>query len=192
VRLFVAVELGGDVQATASRVIDELKRRMERGAPHARVMWVKPAHLHLTLRFIGDADAALGEQILTTLERPIGVPAFALTIEGTGTFPPKRPPRVIWAGVSAGLDTLRSVEREVRTRLDRLVSPADDRDYHPHVTLGRVKNPAGLRADVLLDGLEDTAFGVVEVGAVTLFESRLSSSGATHVALGRTALVRTS
>jgi 2'-5' RNA ligase len=192
VRLFVAVELGEDVQATASRVIDELKRRMEKRAPHARVTWVKPAHLHLTLRFIGDADAALGEKIVTTLERPLGVPAFAMRIEGTGTFPPKRPPRVIWAGISAGLDTLRSVEREVSARLDRLISPADDRDFHPHVTLGRVRNPSGLRADVLLDGLQDTAFGVVEVRAVTLFESRLSSTGPTYTALGRAPLIRMS
>ena len=54
--------------------------------------------------------------------------------------------------------------------------------------LGRVKVAAGLRPAVLLDGLEDTGFGVAQVGAVTLFESRLSSTGPTYVALGRTEL----
>ena len=183
----MAVELGADVQAAASRLIDELKRRMAQSAPHARVTWVKPSHFHLTIRFIGEADAALGEKIRAALERPLAVPAFAMTVEGTGTFPPKRPPRVIWAGITGGFDILRAVERELRTRLDPL-TPPEDRDYHPHVTLGRVKNPAGLRPAVLLDGFKDAAFGVVPVGAVTLFESRLSSTGPTYVALGRTPL----
>lgn len=188
VRLFVAVELGANVQATAAAAIDELKQRIVRSAPHARVTWVKPGFLHLTLRFIGEADAALAEKIQTVLDRPIALPPFPLTIEGTGTFPPKRPPRVIWAGITGGLESLRAAEREVRTRLDPLISAEDDRDYHPHVTLGRVKNPAGLRPAVLLDGYTDASFGVVEVGAVTLFESRLSSTGPTYLARGRTAL----
>lgn len=188
----MAVELGADVQATVSGVIDELKRRIVTSAPHARVTWVKPGHLHLTLRFIGETDAALGEKIQTVLGRSIALPPFPLTIEGTGTFPPKRPPRVIWAGITGGLESLRAVEREVGTRLDPLVSAADDRDYHPHVTLARVKNPAGLRPAMLLDGYKDAYFGVVDVGAVTLFESRLSSTGPTYVARARTALASTS
>jgi 2'-5' RNA ligase len=188
----VAVELNGEVQAAVSGAIDELKRRIAQGAPHARVTWVKPTHLHLTLRFIGEADVELGEKIRTALDRPIGSRAFALTIAGTGTFPPKRPPRVIWAGIAGGLEALRTVERELRARLDGLIPPADDRDYHPHVTLGRVKNPAGLRPAVLLEGFKDAAFGVVRVGAVTLFESRLSSAGPTYVPLCRTALAPTS
>jgi 2'-5' RNA ligase len=121
------------------------------------------------------------------------VPAFELTIEGTGSFPPKRPPRVVWAGIVAGLHYLHAVEREVGQRLDPLISTADDarggaRDYHPHLTLGRVKVPAGLKPGVLLNGLERAVFGTVRVGAVTLFESRLSSAGPTYVALGRTPL----
>lgn len=191
-RLFVAVEIGSDVQRTASRVIDELKHRTEQSAPRARVTWVKPGQLHLTVRFIGEADAGLSERILTALGQPLLAPAFEITLEGTGAFPPKRPPRVIWGGITAGLNKLHSVEQEVRSRLDRLVAPGDERGFHPHLTLGRVKSPAGLRPAVLLEGLEGAVFGVVRVGAVTLFESRLSSSGPTYVALGRTELAHTS
>ena len=187
-RLFVAVDVGPDVQRAASRTIEDLKRRTEQRAPHARVTWVKPEQLHLTVQFIGRVDAALGEQIRAALARPLRTPAFDLTIEGTGTFPPKRPPRVIWAGIGKGIDNLRSVEREVRARLDDLVHSTDKHDYHPHLTLGRVKNPAGLRPVPLLEGQESTVFGVARVAAVTLFESRLSSSGPTYIALGRSEL----
>jgi len=188
VRLFVAVDVGSDVQRAASRTIEDMKRRSEQRAPHARVTWVKPEQLHLTVQFIGQVDAALAEQIRVALARPLRAPAFDLTIEGTGTFPPKRPPRVIWAGIGKGIDNLRSVEQEVRARLDGLVHSTGERDFHPHLTLGRVKNPAGLRPVPLLEGLESTVFGVVRVAAVTLFESRLSSSGPTYIALGRSEL----
>ena len=187
-RLFVAVEIGSDVERAAGRVIDELKRRTEQSAPRARVTWVKPHHLHLTVRFIGEVEHAVNENILTALGRPFETPAFDLTIEGTGTFPPRRPPRVIWAGITAGLNGLHSVEREVRSRVDPWLASPEERDYNPHLTLGRVKIPAGFRPAVLLAGLEDAHFGSVQVGAVTLFESRLSSTGPTYVALGRFAL----
>ena len=187
-RLFVAVEIDPDIQAVASRVIEDLKRRTQQFAPHARVTWVKPEALHLTVRFIGQAAPDLCQIILTTLARPLLVSPFELTVEGTGSFPPKRPPRVIWAGIAAGLDRLHAVEHEVRSRLDPLIPGGDDRGYHPHLTLGRVKNPAGLRPAVLLKGLEQALFGRVRVGAVTLFESRLSPAGPTYVALGRTPL----
>ena len=187
-RLFVAVDVGSDVQRAASRTIADLKRRTEQRAPHARVTWVKPEHLHLTVQFIGPVETALGERIRMALAPPLRAPAFDLTIEQTGTFPPNRPPRVIWAGIGKGIDNLRSVEQEVRARLDGLLHSTDERGYHPHLTLGRVKSPAGLRPVLLLGGLESRVFGVVRVAAVTLFESRLSSSGPTYIVLGRSEL----
>ena len=58
-RLFVAVEVGDDVRRTASHAINELQRRAQRLTPHARVTWVEPEQLHLTVHFIGHVDPAL-------------------------------------------------------------------------------------------------------------------------------------
>lgn len=187
-RLFVAVDVGSDVRRSVSQMIDELKRHLEHSAPRARVAWVRPDQLHLTVRFIGQVDPALGDKIRAALVHPLRTPAFDLTIARTGTFPPEGQPRVIWAGITAGIDSLRQVEQEVRSRLDGLAPSTDARDDRPHLTLGRVKNPAGLRSAALLKGRESAAFGTVRVAAVTLFESRLSSSGPTYIALARTDL----
>ena len=184
----MAVELGEDVQQAAGRAIEQLEHRAAQSAPHARVSWVKSGNLHVTVRFIGGTDADLASRILAALVGPLAVRRFDLAIEGTGTFPPRRPPRVIWAGVTRGLDSLQSLARELRSRLEPLGPVEDGRPYQPHVTLGRVKNPAGLRPAVLLAGFENTLFGVVSVEAVTLFESRLSPGGPTYVALARTRL----
>ena len=189
-RLFVAVDVGADVQRSASRTIEHLKRLTEQSAPRARITWVKPEQLHLTVQFIGQVDPSLADKIRAALARPLQARAFDLAIERTGTFPPGRPPRVIWAGIGKGLDNLHIVEREVRARLHGLAPATEDREYNPHLTLGRVKSPAGLRPRALLEGLESTMFGVVRVAAVTLFESRLSSSGPAYLALGRTELAQ--
>ena len=191
-RLFVAVEIGSEVQAAASRVIHDLIRRTEQSAPHARVTWVRTENLHLTVRFIGQVNLTDSEKMVKAFERPLRTALFDLTIEGTGTFPPKRPPRVIWAGIAGGLDALHAVEQEVRARLKAVATAADDRDYHPHLTLGRVKDATGLRPAVLLKGFEHAVFGVLRVGAVTLFESRLSPKGPTYIALRRTPLAHSS
>jgi 2'-5' RNA ligase len=190
VRLFVAVEIGSDVQRAAERVIGELKRRVEHSAPRAHVSWVKVERLHLTVRFIGQVDEVVGRRLREALEGPLSTAAFECTIAGTGTFPPRRPPRVVWAGVAAGLEQLQAVEQEVRSRLDALTPVQGDRVYHPHLTLARIKDPTGLKPASLLAGLENVVFGTVRVGAVTLFESRLSSEPA-YVPLGRTLLRHT-
>lgn len=178
------MEVGPDVQRAAARVIDGLKRRVEQSAPRARVSWVKPERLHVTVRFIGELDPTAAGGVLAALRCPLAISAFDLTITGTGCFPPSRPPRVVWAGVTAGLAPLLAVEREVRSRLDEVPLPGGDSRYHPHLTLARVRHPAGLRSASLLEGFETARFGTVRVEAVTLFESRVSPLG--YVPLGRT------
>jgi 2'-5' RNA ligase len=190
VRLFVAVDVGDQVRRAAAGVIDELERRTARLAPRARVSFVRPDRLHLTIRFVGEVDDDLGRRIRAALEPPLDTSPFDLTVAGIGRFPPGSRPRVVWAGVTRGEDRLRAVEREVRFRLDPLTDASDAEPFRPHLTLARIRRPAGLRAAALLEGLENATLGPCHVGAVTLCESRLSSAEPTYVALGRTPLGR--
>jgi 2'-5' RNA ligase len=190
VRLFIALEVGPGIQGAAARVIDELQARAARLAPRARVSWVKPERMHVTVRFIGEVDELRFVAIRSALEPAISAGTFDLTIGGIGSFPPDRPPRVLWAGIAEGLEALRVVEREIGARLEGLRIPRTEGDYNPHVTLARVKHPAGLRPKTLLSGLENVVFGTVGIEAVTLFESRPSSTGPAYLAHGRTPLRR--
>jgi 2'-5' RNA ligase len=188
-RLFIAVDMNRAVEDAAREVIDDLRDRVTRLAPRARVTWSAPERLHITVRFIGDADESKTQAIRSALGPTIAAPVFDLTVEGVGAFPPKGPPRVFWAGLTDGRDGLLEVERAVSQRLATLV-PAEDRPYAPHLTLARVKDPAGLSRASLFESLTTRQFGRVHVDAITLFESRLSSHGATHVPLQRSALRR--
>jgi 2'-5' RNA ligase len=188
-RLFIAVEMNSAVEESARDVINELRDRAARLAPRARITWASPDRLHVTVRFIGQADEARTQAIRSALGPTIDGPIFDLTVEGVGSFPPRGAPRVFWAGLSDGRSGLLDVERAVSARLESLVAP-EDRPYSPHLTLARVKDPAGLARAALLEGLTGRRFGRVHVDAITLFESRMSPKGPAYVPLQRTALRR--
>jgi 2'-5' RNA ligase len=188
-RLFIAVEMKETVQEAARDVISELRDRAARVAPRARITWATPERLHVTVRFIGQADETRTQAIRSALGATIDAPVFDVTIEGVGAFPPKGPPRVFWAGLTDGRSGIVDLERAVSARLDTIIA-AEERQYSPHLTLARVKDPAGLRREALFEGLAARHFGRVHVDAITLFESRLSSKGPTYVPLQRTALRR--
>lgn len=187
-RLFVAIEVGADVQRRVADVIDEFKRRLSRSAPRARVSWVAPDRAHITVHFIGEVEADTADRIRAALEPPLAARAFDLTIAGTGVFPARGRPRVLWAGISRGVDQARAVEREVVSRLAPKAGGPVPEAFHPHLTLGRIRQAPGLRTSAVTEGLTGVVFGVVHVSAVTLFESRLTPAGPTYVALGRTSL----
>jgi 2'-5' RNA ligase len=188
VRLFVAVDIDEPVRDAAARAIEALQHRVSVLAPAARITWVAPVRLHLTVRFIGAATEAAATAIVQALQPPLFLTRFEMSFSGIGTFPLHGPPRVIWAGVTAGGEPLALVEREVTARLSRVGVPPEGRSFNPHLTLARVRDATGLRARGWLEGLADHAFGTTRVGAITLFESRSSPKGPTYVAVQTTAL----
>ena len=188
-RLFTGIELDGAVIRATGELVAELTRRCDRIAPRARVAWITPERLHITVRFIGHHDEEASARIRAALHDPLPVPPFTLSVGGPGSFPPRGSPRVLWVGLSGDIERLQAAEREVTARLARVGIPPEDRPYSPHLTIGRVKEPGGLKTLPLFQGLIDVALGTTSVDAITLFESRVSSKGPTYIPLQRTALL---
>ncbi len=187
-RLFVACEVAAPVKTAAAALIEELAQRASRLAPSSRITWLTADRLHVTVRFIGFVDDTRAAAIRAALSGELPVSAFDLVVSGVGAFPPKGPPRVLWAGLTVGTDRLVDVERHVSIVLADLGIAAEARPYAPHLTLARVRDAAGLRTAALLEGVSGALLGTTRVAAITLFESRLSSKGPTYVALQRMAL----
>jgi 2'-5' RNA ligase len=186
--LFVGVELDARVAEEAAALIRELRQRVNHVAPRARITWVARERLHLTVRFIGNADEDHARDIQLALAPPIDVPPFDLTVTGVGAFPRGGDPRVLWAGLTRGRDALERLEREVTKRLEAVRIAPEERAYNPHLTLARVREAARLRSSTLFEGLRDAELGITRVEAITLFESRQSPKGSTYVPLQRTPL----
>ena len=194
-RLFVAIDLTDDARAEVAR----LQRRVaEHLGGRGGLRLVHQEHLHLTLVFIGEVDEPRAASIGSSMAAPFDVAPFELVFGGLGVFPPVGPPRVLWLGVTAGADAVGALQQQVCLRLARLAEGpgnnrrewGSERPFSPHLTLGRWRRSRqsdGRRA------LAETVGAVarVPVAAVTLYESRLSSSGPSHLALCHTSLKRT-
>ena len=103
-RLFVACEVAAPVKTAAAALIEELAQRASRLAPSSRITWLTADRLHVTVRFIGFVDDTRAASIRAALSDALPVSAFDLVVSGVGAFPPKGPPRVLWAGLTVGLN----------------------------------------------------------------------------------------
>ena len=173
-RLFVAVEIGDTLAARAAELSGELRRRGDDAAPRAKITWVPADRLHLTVRFIGEVDDERGRAVCEALTPALAVGPFDLTLHGAGAFPTGGSPRVFWIGVTGGREPLLAIEREVTQRLTPIGVEEEQRAYSPHLTLARVRDPAGLRSARLLEGLTERDIGTTRIDAITLFQSKLS------------------
>ena len=187
-RLFVAVEIGETLARGAAKLNEELEHRATAAARRAKVAWIPADRMHLTIRFIGQVDDEKASMVREALEDPLAVAPFSLTLCGAGTFPKSGTPRVVWLGVTDGREQLLRVEREITARLTPLGIPEEDRAYSPHLTLARVRDPAGLKSTPLLDGLTDRRIGTTHIETITLFHSKLSPKGPTYTPLLHTPL----
>jgi RNA 2',3'-cyclic 3'-phosphodiesterase len=176
-RVFVAVDVGDAVRREAARVMSALQIKLEAAKTPPKVVWVKPAALHVTIRFLGDVEAAEVERITPLLAPPIPLAPFDVQWRGIGTFPNNRHPRALWLGVIKGAAQLAAVEAEISRRLAGAAVALDDRALLPHLTLGRVKMAgAGVDWPKILQTAEvKDATSVID--RVTLYQSKLSQYG---------------
>jgi 2'-5' RNA ligase len=186
-RLFVAVEIGETVAAEAGRIAAELRRRIT-GEDRAKITWVSPDRMHVTLRFIGEVDEGAAARIIEALTPPIGVRPFQVLWQGLGAFPGRGRPRVLMCQAGRGREGMLDLEEAVSSRLEAVGIAREGRAYAPHLTLARVREAGALRTPKLFEGLEKERLGTTEVEAITLFQSQLSPKGPSYVPLLRTNL----
>lgn len=181
-KLFVAIDVGDAVRAEAGRVIRTISEKIEAVKTPPKVTWVRPAALHVTVRFIGEVDQAVADDLCERLRAPIEMAPFEVEWRGIGAFPSARHPRALWLGVVRGAGPLGLLEAEVSRRIAGTVD-SEVKPLLPHLTLGRVKM-AGAGMDwpkVLLQA--DVRDARSRVDRVTLYQSRLSQQGPHYTGL---------
>lgn len=98
--------------------------------------WQDDEQLHLTLRFVGDADARLADDLCAALGS-VAASAPEAQIAGAGMFDRRGRPEAIWAGV-APREQLAALHRKVDRACVSVGLPPEGRAYVPHVTLARL------------------------------------------------------
>ncbi len=167
-RLFVAIDLPEPIK-------DDLIG-IAFGVPGAR--WTDPDSLHLTLRFLGDVNGTVANDLQTRLAR-LKVEPFELRLADIGFFPPRGPAEVLWVGVEKN-EPLEALRRQVDQTATRLGIEPDRRKWVPHVTLARLDEaPESRLARFAAEhSLYKSPPFLVE--QLTLFSSRLLTTGARY------------
>ena len=182
-RAFIAAELPPFLQDAIQTATVSVRRTL--GAELVR--WVPAHNVHLTLKFLGDVSPTSVDLIKHMLETEAGNHSiFDATIEGFGCYPNARRPRILWVGLEAP-PSLASLQHDLNAAAARLGYPAEDREFSPHLTIGRVRQNATatevqqIRAEV--EHVQLGALGTTRIDSVHLFKSDLLPSGSVYTKL---------
>ncbi|MEE9150245.1 MAG: RNA 2',3'-cyclic phosphodiesterase [Thermoplasmata archaeon] len=169
--------ISADVDATPK--LREFEKRL--GGSNAQLKMVDLENIHLTLKFLGDTDEALIDDIVEVMGKSVeGIEPFTMELRGTGAFPNLNYMKVIWVGLT-NADALVTIARILDRELTKLGFKREKRGFHPHITMARVKGPRkkNVLSQVLRDH-EGEEFGSQRVECIRLKKSVLSREGPTY------------
>jgi 2'-5' RNA ligase len=170
VRLFVGIDLPWEIR-------ERLWSLGGGGVPGAR--WVPEENYHLTLRFVGEVQKHLAEEIDLALSGLRGK-RFMLTITGVGTFSKSGRETTLWAGVERNqrMDVLQG---KVEQALQRTGLEPERRRFVPHITLARLDNPVEAKLAAFVQ-TRNLFRAECDVEHFTLFSSLLTKDSPVYTA----------
>jgi len=179
IRAFICISV-------APALLDELEK-VQRRLKLDGVRWTKRDQIHLTLKFLGDIPASVVADLEQAIRRACqGGKPLRLTLQGMGCFPTPQRPSVVWLGVGGDVDALAALQLAIEKKTGGLSEHSEKREFHPHLTIGRVKNVPFRELQRLGErvlGAEVGMLGEWTAAEVHLMKSELLPEGAKHTAL---------
>jgi RNA 2',3'-cyclic 3'-phosphodiesterase len=182
-RVFIAIEL----PAPVCDAIQKQTARLRQTLGNDIIRWVPTQNMHLTLKFLGDTTSSHLEFLKQLIVRESDLhPQFDLQLGGLGAFPNSRKPRLLWIGIHAPAD-LAALQKSIETGAARLGYEPEERDFSPHLTIGRVRQtvspPELQKVRATLDTIQLGNIGMARVDSIHLFKSDLQPSGPIYTKL---------
>ncbi|MFC1624541.1 RNA 2',3'-cyclic phosphodiesterase [Candidatus Omnitrophota bacterium] len=179
IRTFIAVEIDPSNKQKISEVIAQLKRA------DSDIKWINESQMHLTLKFLGNIEKSSVQKI-SDIIKPIAdsFNAFMIQFSQIGAFPNMRHPRVIWLGIDKGSESLKLLNKEIETGLEKNGFQKEGREYKAHLTLGRVKSLKNIQEAMrLLSEISFEPQSEIKITRLVLFQSTLTPKGAIYTPL---------
>ena len=186
-RTFCAIELSDRVR---EQLADHVKRLRE-AVPDASASWSRPENVHLTLKFFGNVPTQDLTRISAAATRVAQqFSSFQIRIGGTGVFPRRSRPQVLWVGVEDSSNCLSDLQQQLEEEFAREGFAKEDRGFRPHLTIARLRRPQDARQ--LAEAHIQTKFSFVEVpvNEFVLFRSELSPKGSRYTTISTHGLSR--
>ena len=145
------------------------------GLPGAR--WIDPENYHLTLRFIGDVDDDIAQEIAWLLGK-VRRRDFELRLDGLHRSAGK--PRAVVA-TSRRSQSVMELQAEHERLMQRVGLEPEGRKYTPHVTLGAAARLSSFEVAEYLSARGAFRSPPFKVSRFVLFSSRASVGGGPYV-----------
>ncbi|MFX1482020.1 MAG: RNA 2',3'-cyclic phosphodiesterase [Promethearchaeota archaeon] len=172
VRAFLGIEIND--QPLLSRV-SQIQQKLDSQA--AKMKLVEINNIHFTLRFFGDTPILRVNQIKAQLEQ-MSIDPFEITIEGVGTFPNIRRPRVVWIGVTHNEHQVQDLKEKIDSLLEDVGYQPERKKYTPHATIARVRYVKDMRKMAsCLEMIADELVGSMTVAKIKMMKSTLTPQG---------------
>lgn len=172
IRTFIAVDFDDpQIVSRAQEIQEELVRLGVGMKP------VEPHNLHATLWFFGEIEPAKLNLILENAGK-VRFKPFKLNVRGVGYFPGGGRINVIWLGIEDPQNGLRLILNQLIEKLSRFGFKYDERDFTPHLTIGRVKFIRDKQLVMRkLEELKDLYLGEQLIDSFKVKRSTLTSRG---------------
>jgi len=167
-RLFTGIEI--------PKELGERLAFLRGGLPGAR--WIDRENYHMTLRFVGDIDGRVAEEIAYALAR-VRRASFSLRLDGVVSFGTRKPHAIVARIASS--PPLAELQAEHERLLQRMGLPPDQRKFIPHVTLARLKGVSTRDIADYLSLRGGFVAGPFEVDRFVLFSAKESTGGGPYI-----------
>ncbi|HOV05995.1 MAG TPA: RNA 2',3'-cyclic phosphodiesterase [Anaerolineaceae bacterium] len=185
IRAFIAIPLSPLIQTNLAEFI----HRYGLDSRSSGFKAVKPAQIHITLKFFREIPLAQIEPVSRKLQQNLaGLNPFRIHVHGLGAFPAWQPhPRVIWVGLDP-LESIQSLFEKIDAATVSLGFPSETRQFSPHLTLARAMNSSSQSTrEGLIQRLaslsQEPDFGNMTVDRVNFYQSELFPEGPKYTLL---------
>lgn len=185
IRIFFAIDPPGSVKEQIGRYISSLKKASK---AHA-IRWSRVDHLHITLQFLPEVQEVHLERLVNAVRANLQK-ATALTLSFTKPylFPSPYRPRVIALDVApeAALLHLANV---IGQGIEVAHYAVEQRPFHAHLTLGRIKHPEHFDSH-FLSAIKQDIEEQFAIDEIVLFRSDPKPEGSQYTVLERMGLTK--
>jgi 2'-5' RNA ligase len=184
-RVFCAIEVPPDIRQAITNHIALLRQRL----PNVSASWPRAENVHLTLKFLGDIPVERVEVLSQAVrDAAASIQPFDLVVKGCGSFPPRGQPRVLWIGIEDATGSLNQLYQTLETECAAVGFAREERPFHPHLTIARLRQPQGARQMAELHkqlGFDGINF---RIKAMSVIRSELRPEGSHYSAISTQAL----
>lgn len=178
IRAFIA----GILSTSLNRCILEIQGELKKLDLDSK--WVEPRNIHITLKFLGSIPLGSIEDIKNILKKVFeNEKKIQISLNALGTFPNIKKPRVIWVGLRDKERVLEKLFYSLEESLNSLGFPKEEREFRPHITLGRLRSLKNTRRFInfLKEFEPERKEGFLE--DIVLFRSQLHPQGPQYLKL---------